>query len=87
MTQNELIEFLARVESSLRADMAQLAQHLSPHTDTSDHGMRLSWGLAHLQGSFTDFHRDLERLQKELSRGTNAGTKIQNKLRRDDIQD
>ena len=85
MTQSELIEYLARVESNLRTDMMQVESTVGEYTDLTDHGVRLSWNLAHLQGSFTEFHRDLERLQQELQRGINAGTKIQNKLRRDDI--
>ena len=81
MTLNELIEYLAHVESGLRADMAQIVDYTRIHTDHTDHGVRLDWCIAHLTGSFTDFHRDLERLQQELQRGIDADTKIQDKLR------
>jgi hypothetical protein len=81
MTPNELIEYIARVESHLRSDINVIENSIEFDANHSDHYVRLQWCIAHLNGSFTDFYRDLERLQQELQRGIDAGTKIQDKLR------
>ena len=87
MTPNELIEFIARLQSVMRTDLAHIEWEVGAYTDSTDHGVRLAWCLAHMAGSFQDLHRDLERLQQELQRGIDADTKIQDKLRGNDIQD
>ena len=68
MTPVAISNYLARMRSMLETDMAFIDAELKTGIDQTDHGIRLSWDLAHLHSSFTDFYRDLERLEKELSR-------------------
>lgn len=61
-----LPELIARCRSNIKSDMEQFDLIKSSLMDHTDRAIRISWMFAHLHSSFTDFYRDLERLEKEL---------------------
>lgn len=66
MTPTAISNYIARMKSMLQTDMAFLDAEIKSGKDNSDHAIRLSWDMAHLHSSFTDFYRDLERVENEL---------------------
>ena len=87
MTPTAISNYIARMRSMLQTDMAFLDAEIKSNKNDTDQAIRLSWDMAHLHTSFTDFYRDLERIENELKKDNNAGTKIQDTIRRNHLPD
>jgi hypothetical protein len=70
----EIVEYINRTISTLRADKAWLDFNIGIliHDKTGYERSRIDWDLVHFQSSWLETIRNLERLQAAVTKGTNA---------------